>query len=161
MINIAHVWLQRVAADGSRIVFTRGGGGSHEVSLWAMGADGADEVLLRRDVMIRFRNGKAWASFSPDGSRIAFCRAVGNEYDLFTMAADGTDVKQVTRTPDRSELHPSWSPEGATIAFVAKAAGSPNGWEKSVFIVPHDGGEARQLTSSEFNDTRPSWVVSQ
>jgi dipeptidyl aminopeptidase/acylaminoacyl peptidase len=38
--------------------------------------------------------------WSPDGTRILFNRAVGNQTEFFTMLADGTDVVRVTNDPD-------------------------------------------------------------
>ena len=52
------------------------------------------------------------ASFSPDGSRIAFSRNNG----LLTMAADGSDQRLVGG-PAASGFTPRWSPDGSTLAF--------------------------------------------
>jgi hypothetical protein len=43
----------------------------------------------------------AWA---PDGSRIIFSK----DGDLYTVAPDGSDLKQLTQTPER-EVYPTWS----------------------------------------------------
>jgi TolB protein len=50
------------------------------------------------------------ASFSPDGTRIVFAMAPrGRLPELYTMASDGSDVQQVTRTP-KWESRPDWGP---------------------------------------------------
>ena len=50
--------------------------------------------------------------FSPDGSRIAFLLDTSQEgygfSDLYTMAADGSDVQRLTHTPKRREYPRSW-----------------------------------------------------
>ena len=55
---------------------------------------------------------------SPDG-KIAFSTNVKEPYpsrtiniDIFTMNADGSDVRNITNTPDSSETSPVWSPDG-------------------------------------------------
>ena len=37
--------------------------------------------------------------------------------DLFATRIDGDITVQVTHTPDRLEMNPSWSPDGRHIAF--------------------------------------------
>jgi Tol biopolymer transport system component len=68
-------------------------------------------------------------SFSPDGSRIAYASprdrngtlsygdilSVANE--LYVMNADGSKRRRLTRTRNVNELGPSWSPNGARIAY--------------------------------------------
>ena len=50
------------------------------------------------------------ASFSPDGTRVVFAMAPkGVLPDVFTMAADGSDLRQVTHSP-RWDSRPDWGP---------------------------------------------------
>jgi Tol biopolymer transport system component len=60
-------------------------------------------------------------AWSPDGRELAFISDRGplGGYELFVMAADGSDVHQLT--PDSSgggNLDPAWSPDGARLAYV-------------------------------------------
>jgi Tol biopolymer transport system component len=75
------------------------------------------------------------------------------------MAADGSDIAALTSTASLSEVHPAWSPDGRLIAFSAQPADAPDDWQHSIFVVPSVGGESRQVTSSRFHDTRPSWLT--
>jgi Tol biopolymer transport system component len=45
--------------------------------------------------------------FSPDGTKIVFCMFINGHEDIYTANADGSDVKQVTNTPD-FEDGPDW-----------------------------------------------------
>jgi Tol biopolymer transport system component len=47
--------------------------------------------------------------WSPDGTRIVFCMFVNGQEDIYTARADGSDVVQVTDTPD-FENGPDWGP---------------------------------------------------
>lgn len=56
--------------------------------------------------------------------RIVFYSASqANTYDIFTMKLDGTDIRQLTNTPNISEIAPSLSPTGDRIAYLQLASG--------------------------------------
>jgi TolB protein len=66
-------------------------------------------------------------AWSPDGSQLAFmatteprcgegCKT-GLPYDIFRIDIDGSDLVNLTQTPDRSEVYPSWAPDGNVIAI--------------------------------------------
>jgi len=51
------------------------------------------------------------ASFSPDGQRIVYAQTgFAGQPDIFTIAADGTDRREVTRNP-KWDSAPDWGPE--------------------------------------------------
>ena len=59
--------------------------------------------------------------FSPDGTKIVFARKASvdsTSYDLYVMNVDGSNLTQVTSTPNFSETYPSWSPDGQSIVFM-------------------------------------------
>jgi Tol biopolymer transport system component len=81
-------------------------------------------------------------SWSEDGRRIAFARGVDGEgSNIFTMRADGSDVRRVTFTPE-SEGGAAFSPDGRHIAFTASL--SPN----AIVSVRTDGSDRRVLANS-------------
>ncbi len=62
------------------------------------------------------------------------------------------DARQLTR-PGGNDSSPAWSPDGARIAFLSDRCGA-----KQVFLLPVDGGEARQLTDfPQGVDGPPVW----
>ena len=65
----------------------------------------------------RLTHGRAYDSrptWSPDGRRIAFSR----DGHIWTMRADGTAQRQITRGARVHDTVPAWSPDGRWIAFV-------------------------------------------
>jgi WD40 repeat protein len=61
-------------------------------------------------------NGLTTPAWSPDGQRLVFTGYDGGLSDLFTVNADGSDLRRLTN--DRyADLQPSWSPDGKTIVF--------------------------------------------
>lgn len=62
------------------------------------------------------------------------------------------DARQLTQDSS-SNTSPSWSPDGSQIAFLSNRCG-----EKQVFLLPIDGGEARQFTNlPQGADGPPVW----
>jgi Tol biopolymer transport system component len=87
------------------------------------------QIYLRRtDGTERRLTDVQGGAFSPawsfDGSRIAFeSGATGRRNEIFTMRADGSGLRQVTRgcaaTEDcESHVSPAWSPDGRRISFL-------------------------------------------
>ena len=76
-------------------------------------------------------------ALSPNGKRAAFT-ARG---DLFTVPAKYGPTRDLTNTSDADEDHPSWSPDGKTVAYTTDATG-----EQQIAIRPAEGGAQRILT---------------
>jgi Tol biopolymer transport system component len=72
-------------------------------------------------------SGPVW---SPDGTKIAFERGIGN---LFVVRDDGQGLKQVTRKPLPGLSDWSFSPDGRSIAAWV------GGGDPSIMVVPSDG----------------------
>jgi Tol biopolymer transport system component len=68
------------------------------------------------------------------------------------MNADGTAVTNVTNTPDFEEKQPTWSADGAKIAFYTTAHGL---WQ--LYTINKDGTGATRLMTSSGNDYFPAW----
>ncbi|MEO6461897.1 MAG: hypothetical protein ABIP29_02385, partial [Candidatus Eisenbacteria bacterium] len=80
-------------------------------------------------------------SFSPDGTRIAFSRAVGGNADVNVVPVDGGSPARLTFHP-ASELVRGWSPNGADILFTAARTLA---WQSRLHVVPANGGPSREL----------------
>ena len=83
----------------------------------------------------------SYPSFSPDGTRIAFSRAVGGSADVYVMPVQRGTPARLTFHP-AAELVRGWSPDGAEILFTAARA---MGWQSRLYTVKADGGPSREL----------------
>src|SRR5258707_6214350 len=86
---------------------------------------------------------------SPDGREVAYTRADADWKSgrrishVWRARLDGGEPVQLTSGAD-GENAPRWSPDGRTIAFTAKRGDNEFA---QIYLLPIDGGEARQLTA--------------
>lgn len=100
-------------------------------------------------------------SVSPDGTRVAFDRARGEQLDVHVLHLDGTGLDRITDHPVQ-DWDPDWSPDGRHLVFVSDRHDpfDPLDPERkgstALFIVLADGSEGpEQLTS--FPSAQPAW----
>lgn len=92
-----------------------------------------------------------WPSWSPDGRRFAFSSTHEGNQEIYTAAADGTDVIRVTQSPG-IDAHPAWSPDGKAIAFATDRWGG-----LELAAVRPGGTGLRRLTTSRGLDDYPAY----
>jgi eukaryotic-like serine/threonine-protein kinase len=98
-----------VTADGRRIIYTN----QHNSSSLVVQdlRTGERREMLERRVIPWMPRG------SPTDDRIAFFQEVGPDIHIFTVRADGTDLRQITFGAGEWDIHPSWSPDGQFIYY--------------------------------------------
>jgi dipeptidyl aminopeptidase/acylaminoacyl peptidase len=102
---------------------------------------------------------------SPDGTRVAYVVADvlkdenRTNTDIWLTAANPSSgsgqaaaaPKRLTHSP-KHDRNPRWSPDGKWLAFESTRDGT-----SQVFLLPLDGGEARQLTTLSTGASQPMW----
>ncbi|HET9294971.1 MAG TPA: Ig-like domain-containing protein [Gemmatimonadales bacterium] len=116
------------------------GAGIYQVST----AAGAPLTPLLADSTVNFH--PVW---SPDRTRVAFSSRRNGDIDIYTMDADGANIRQLTKEPG-ADLAPTWSPDGGTIAF-----SSVRGGTTQIYAMNADGTGLRQLTSDSTVNQSP------
>jgi Tol biopolymer transport system component len=98
-----------VSPDGQFLAFYSAG---PPEDLFVSRSDGTGRRRLTDDPA-RDR-GPAW---SPDGRQIAFFSDRSGSYEVWTINADGTGLKQLTNTPGANRSGILWSPDGSRLLY--------------------------------------------
>lgn len=77
--------------------------------------------------------------WSPTGTKIAFMRQTGMNWDIWAINADGTGDTRLT-TDGAIDGLPAWSPDGTHIAFLSNRGGP---W--AIWVMGADGSNQRKL----------------
>ena len=141
--------------DGSQLVFRRSMPGFNlSGDVWMMGADGSSPHQL-----VALTGDERYPSLSPEGRRLAFTTHTTTPDDVEIATADvGSGAVTVLTDNAVFDSSPSWSPDGARIAFERGPAGDDPG--NDIWSMAADGGDQRQLTTSAGLDEGPSWSPS-
>jgi TolB protein len=83
--------------------------------------------------------------------RIAFVSDRSGNNEIYSMAADGADVCNLTNN-SAMDFTPAWSPDGRRIAFTSLRGGSAD-----IYMMNADGSAAQRLTSDPGVETSPAW----
>ena len=111
--------------------------------------------------MVRHIKSVADPSLAPDGSRIVFtygwvaAETLESRSRLRMLQLDnGAGGTTTDFTQGLRDSHPKFSPDGRTVAFLRPDADGVN----QIWLIPTDGGEARQLTRSPGNVIDLAWA---
>ncbi len=89
---------------------------------------------------------------SPDGRKVAMILSKSGAVDLYVADADGSNLKQLTRTRE-DDSSPCWSPDGQWICFATKI-----NERRSLCKIPASGGAVQRLSTSGIsNPSEPDW----
>ena len=144
--------------DGRGILFRRSGPTSRVSSIWQMGPLGESPAL-------RFTPPypALYPSWAPDGRRVVYAGVrspVGDTDRMIISAnADGSGLVTLFDVAGAYDSAPTWSPDGARIAFESNAdvdGANPEG-DMEIWAMGADGSAAVQLTRNALHDEGPAW----
>ncbi|WP_158384996.1 PD40 domain-containing protein [Candidatus Nitrososphaera evergladensis] len=136
--------------DGKKIVFTRAG------DIYSMNADDGGDLTNLTNNGADANN--ISPTFSPNGKKIAFASdrddehrhdpfgSVTNNWNIYVMnASDGSNQTRLTSNPARDD-GPTWSPDGAKIAFSSWR--DHHGWHSEIYVMnAADGSGQKRITN--------------
>jgi TolB protein len=140
--------------DGSRLLLAavRFIGLQGNLDIAAVNSDGSGFRAILTEEGSRVVH-QEWPAWSPDGKRFAFSSTHEGNQEIYTAAADGSDLIRLTQHPGH-DAHPCWSPDGRRIAFVTDRFGG--GLELAA--VRPDGTGLVRLTDSPGLDDYPAYA---
>lgn len=95
----------------------------------------------------------AHPSWSPDGSQVLFISNRDGNWDVYLSdTLSGQGAVNLTDN-DGVNFHPRFSPDGQRIAFESDINGSFD-----IYLMDADGGNLQRLTTSNREDSDPSWM---
>lgn len=147
--------------DGGTVLFTLFHQGYNDgpAGLYLVSLAGGDPVVLLDEPDQDSVNlpGSSWNGVS---GRITFASDRRDRDEVWTMAADGSDLRRVTHTAAGVAIEPSFSPDGQWIVFeIATEAPDPE-QQGSIWVVRSDGSGLRRLTDGPgggTDDRQPNW----
>jgi hypothetical protein len=137
--DVGYAFDLAAATDGSALYYgTHNDGGA---TIHRMAPDGSDDKVLPADPKV-----DGGLTVSPDGRHIAYTlqTVTGAPGRILVAAADGTGAREVARGSN-----PVFSPDGARLAYLARAGNAEDGFPlDGVFVVPAAGGKAIKVDAS-------------
>jgi Tol biopolymer transport system component len=153
LVGVVYAGRTTTAGHGILLVRMEANPRLQQILLWHPGGASPQPLGSSSDWILTPR-------WSPNGKSIAFAEEQGGwddpaAYDIWTMRADGSGAKRLTRDSLRVNVfradEPSWSPNGRQIVFVRETENKP--YEELVVVNVRTGHERNLGVSGE----TPAW----
>lgn len=134
----------QMQTGSNTIVFDRYDSTLNRTKIFVMNADGTNVMELAAGFD---------PSWSGNGAKIAYAYGNSENYDIWTMNADGSNKTRLTE--NYRSYAPAWSPDGSRIAFVSDHEGGYH-----VYVINADGSNQQRISVASAGITQeyaPAW----
>jgi TolB protein len=103
----------------------------------------------------------SYPQLSPDGGSLVFQSNRSGRPALWMSRPDGSEPRMLFGGADLGErpTTPAWSPDGRSIAFAMRPAGSSDPEESEIYVMDASGEHVRRLTEAPGDDSHPHWTA--
>jgi Tol biopolymer transport system component len=154
--------------DGTQLAYWSQDAASSASRLIVVDADGSNPRVIVTDDQGRSPDNGLTLDWAPDGQHVAYSLGIGEraprpDEHVYVAAVDGSGVEQMG-DPTLIGRKPTYSPDGATIAFTGSREGAAEEGpypEQGTYLMSLDGDDVRRLTTmdaeTQFEFFRAEW----
>ncbi|MCC3404078.1 MAG: PD40 domain-containing protein [Microcoleus sp. PH2017_10_PVI_O_A] len=141
-----------LSPDGEQVAFVK------DKNIYKMNADGSGMTKLTKSSG-EYTSGGSELVWSPDRAKIAFLSGTYPQQQVYTINADGTNLKNLTNNPQNQVYNVKlfWSPDSSRIAYYQGKTGDLSGDEQDIWAIDLNSGTAKNLTQKPGNYDALSW----
>ncbi|WP_333484490.1 DPP IV N-terminal domain-containing protein [Microcoleus sp. K1-B6] len=141
-----------LSPDGQQVAFVK------DKNIYKMNADGSGMTKITKTPG-EYISGGSQLVWSPDRTKIAFLFGAYPKQQLYTINADGTNLKNLTNNPQNEVYNVKlfWSPDSSRIAYYYNKPGDSAGEQQDIYLLDINRGTAKNLTQKPRKYDELSW----
>ncbi|MEG4005528.1 hypothetical protein QUA41_08450 [Microcoleus sp. Pol11C1] len=141
-----------ISSDGQQVAFVK------DRNIYKMNADASGMTKLTKSPG-EYVSGGSELVWSPDRTKIAFLFGAYPKQQIYTINADGTNIKNLTNNPQNEvyNIKLFWSPDSSHIAYYYNKPGDSSGEQQDIYLLDINRGTAKNLTQKSRNYGELSW----
>jgi TolB protein len=128
-----------ISPDGTQIAISDQSQGNRQSRVYILPIGGGTPRLMTPPGPPSY-----WHGWSPDGKTLAFTGDRNNNYDIYSMSAEGGPETRLT-TAEGTDDGPDFSPDGKLIYFNSERTGHMQIWRMNA-----DGSNQEQMTTDDY-----------
>lgn len=140
--------------DGTRIAFDVINATDPFVDLHVVRVDGGGTPVITPITYSQW----TFAAWSPEGTKIAYRSTNTNDGAMRVVNADGTQDLGLASAPQQNNYAPTWSPDGARVAFQGYRYGNPLALTNEIYVAStSDGSGTPRAVTTGGKNHEPAW----
>lgn len=141
-----------LSADGQQVAFVK------DKNIYKMNTEGSGMTKLTKSSG-EYISGGSQLVWSPDRTKIAFLFGAYPKQQIYTINADGTNLKNLTNNPQHEVYNVKlfWSPDSSRIAYYYNKPGDSSGEQQDIYLLDINRGTTKNLTQKPRNYNEISW----